>query len=184
MPLKIKKANADATKDARRLDDKGVQIMNLLEGYGNDNTRTYNKNVFKPYLEKRLVDTSGGGFVKPEFISNDFITAQDVEPLLKKKFQTNAVVKKSDTDLNDMIEVATNVINKVKNPTQTLNTLAKAPANNKIISEFSQITNKLDNNQLNDIKMENDTFSEMPATSFLGGPLPSLNNNLLNPINP
>jgi hypothetical protein len=99
-----------------RLDDEGVQLMNYLKAYGDENGERYNKNVYEPYLQNKLVDTSGGGFVKPEFISAGFIKAQDVAALLKKKFQTNATVKKSDTDVNKMIQVATNVINKVANP--------------------------------------------------------------------
>jgi hypothetical protein len=142
---------------AGKLDDEGVGIMNYLKGYGDENAKLYNENVFEPYLRDKLVDTSKGGFVRPEFISTDFITAQNVADLLKKKFQMNAVVKKSDTDLKDMINVATNVINKVANPTQTLNTLAKSPANSKIITEFSNITNSLTDDQIDDIKMENES---------------------------
>jgi translation initiation factor 1 (eIF-1/SUI1) len=141
----------------RKLDEGGVAIMNYLKGYGDENAEAYNKNVFKPYLRNKRVDTSGGGFVRPEFISTDFITAQNVADLLKKRFQTNATVKKSDIDLKDMIQVGTNVINKVANPSQTLKTLGKSPANNKIITEFANITNSLNDDQINDIKMENDT---------------------------
>jgi hypothetical protein len=156
MMLKKKKEDADAKKAAGRLDDEGVELMNYLKAYGDENTERYNKNVYEPYLRNKLVDTSGDGFVRPDFINTNFIAAQNVAALLKKKFQTNAEVKKSDTDVNKMIQVATNVINKVANPTQTLKTLAKSPANSKIITEFSNITNNLDLGQLNDIKMEND----------------------------
>jgi hypothetical protein len=132
--LNKKKEDADAKKAAGKLDDEGVQLMNYLKAYGDENAERYNTNVFEPYLRNKLVDTSGGGFVRPEFINTNFITALDVASLLKNKFQTNATVKKSDTNLNDMINVATNVINKVANPTQTLKTLAKSPANSKIIT--------------------------------------------------
>jgi hypothetical protein len=159
MTLKKKKEYADAKKEAGRLNEEGIGIMNYLKGYGDENAKLYNKNVFEPYLRDKLVDTSKGGFIKPEFISTDFISAQDVAALLKKKFQTNAVVKKRDTDLNEMINVATNVITKVANPTQTLATLAKSPANSKIISEFSNITNNLDDKQLDDIKKENEDLN-------------------------
>jgi hypothetical protein len=152
MTLKKKKEDADAKKAAGKLDNQGVQLMNYLKAYRDENAEMYNKNIFEPYLRNKLVDTSGGGFVRPEFISTKFITAQDVAALLKKKFQTNAVVKKSDIDLNDMINVAANVINKVVNPIQTLKTLAKFPANSKIITEFSNITNSLDDNQIDGIK--------------------------------
>jgi hypothetical protein len=181
MMLKKKKEDADATKAAGRLDDQGIQLMNYLKAYGDENAEAYNKNVYEPYLRNKLVDTSKGGFVRPEFISTDFITAQNVGDLLKKKFQTNAVVKKSDTDLKDMIEVATKVINKVANPTQTLSTLSKSPANSKIITEFSNITNSLSDDQLDCIKMENESKYINPI-NYLGGPLPTLNQNLLNPI--
>jgi hypothetical protein len=154
--VKKKKEDADTKKAAGKLDDQGIQLMNYLRGYG-DNAEMYNKNVFEPNLRNKLVDTSKGGFIRPEFISTDFIKAQDVAALLKKNFQTNATVRKSDTDLNDMIQVATNVISKVVNPTQTLNTLAKSPANNKIITEFSNIANSLDDSQINDIKIENES---------------------------
>jgi hypothetical protein len=160
MTLKKKKEDADVKKAAGKLDDGGVQLMNYLKGYGDENTERYNKNIYEPYLQNRLVDTSKGGFIKPEFISTDFIRTQDFPALLKKKFQTNTTVKKSDIDLNDMIDVATNVINKVANPTQTLNTLAKSPANSKIVTEFSNITNNLDDNQIDYIKIENDTQFE------------------------
>jgi hypothetical protein len=80
---------------------------------------------------------------------------------LKKKFRTNAAVKKSDIDLKDMTEVAANMIKKVANPTQTLNTLAKSPANNKIINEIANITNTLNTDQIDDIKIENE--SKYPA---------------------
>jgi hypothetical protein len=163
MTLKKKKEDADAKKEASKLDDQGVGIMNYLKGYGDENARMYNDNVFEPYLRDKLVDTSKGGYVKPEFISGDFITAQNVAALLTKKFQTNAVVKKSDTDLAKMTEVAMNVINKVVNPTQTLKTLAKSPANSKIITEMANITNNLDEKQLNDIKNENENLNNYEA---------------------
>jgi hypothetical protein len=160
MTLKKKKEDADAKKAAGKLDDQGVQLMNYLKAY-DENAEAYNKNVFEPYLRNKLVDTSKGGFIKPEFISPNFIKAQDVASLLKRKFQTNAMVKKSDTDINKMINVATNVINKVVNPTQTLATLAKSPANNKIITEMANITNSLSDDQIDDIKIENE--SKYPA---------------------
>jgi hypothetical protein len=137
--------------------------MNYLKGYGDENAKMYNENVFEPYLRNKLIDTSKGGFVRPEFISTDFITAQNVADLLTKKFQTNAVVKKSDTYLKDMIQVVINVINKVANPTQTLTTLSKSPANSKIITEFSNITNSLDDSQINDIKKENEDLNNYEA---------------------
>jgi hypothetical protein len=160
MTLKKKKEDADAKKAAGKLDEEGVGIMNYLKAYGEENAKLYNQKVFKPYLGNKLVDTSKGGFVRPEFISSDFIKAQDITALLKKKFQTNATVKKSNTDINKMIDVATNVTNTVVNPTQTLNTLAKSPANNKIITEFSNITNSLDDEQMDGIKKENEDYND------------------------
>jgi hypothetical protein len=163
MALKKKKEDADAKKEVGKLDEEGVGIMNYLKAYGDENAEAYNKNVFEPYLRNKLVDTSKGGFIRPEFISTDFIKAQDVAALLKRKFQTNATVKKSDTDLNKMIDVTTNVINKVANPTQTLNTLAKSPANNKIITEFAHITDSLSDDQIDGIKTENEDLNNYKA---------------------
>jgi hypothetical protein len=167
MTLKKKKEDADAKKALGKLDNEGVGIMNYLKAYGDENAERYNKNVFEPYLRNKLVDTSGGGFVRLEFISTDFITVQNVADLLKKKFQTNAVVKKTDTDINKMIQLATNVINKVANPTQTLNTLAKSPANNKIITEMANITNSLTDDQIDDIKIENENKYLVPTDRYL-----------------
>jgi hypothetical protein len=160
MTLKKKKEDADAKKAANRLDDEGVQLMNYLKAYGDENTERYNKNVYEPYFRNKLVDTSGSGFVRPEFINANFIKAQNVAALLKKKFQMNATVKKSDTDVNKMIDIATNVINKVANPTQTLKTFAKSPANSKIITEFSNITNSLNPDQIDGLKIENEDYND------------------------
>jgi hypothetical protein len=109
------KEDVESNKQARKLDEYGVQIMNYLQGYGDDNTKTYNENTFNPYLSKLVVDTKNG-FVKPELISNDFITSQDVKALLTKKFKINAFVKTRNTDINKMVEVAENLINKLAHP--------------------------------------------------------------------
>jgi hypothetical protein len=167
MTLKKKKEDADAKKAAGKLDEGGVAIMNYLKGFDDDNTKAYTKNVYEPYIRNKLVDTSKDGFIRPEFISTDFIKAQDVAALLKRKFQTNATVKKSHTDLNKMIDVATNVINKLVNPTQTLNTLAKSPANNKIITEMANISNSLSDEQIDDIKIENESKYLVPTDRYL-----------------
>jgi hypothetical protein len=84
MTLKKQKEDADAKKAAGKLDDQGVGIMNYLKGYGDENVEAYNKNVYVPYLRNKLVDTSKCGFIRPEFISTDFISAQNIADLLKK----------------------------------------------------------------------------------------------------
>jgi hypothetical protein len=101
-------------------------------------------------------------------INNNFITSQNFKTLLTKRFKTNELVKRKNTDIGKMVAVVQNVINKIAHPTQTLKTLSKAPANNKKMDVFSDITNNETPAQDNEVKIENaavdnSTFNYSPS---------------------
>jgi hypothetical protein len=143
--LKKKKEDADELKRQRGdIGEEGIRIMNRLSARTDDDTDQYNANVV-PEFDRMMVPYNKYQYKKPEFISQDFVSTPDIERLLKKKFQGDSLVKKTDTDIAAIVAKTANLINKIPNPSVGLNNLINLSANDSIFNDNVNTTNQQTN---------------------------------------
>jgi hypothetical protein len=80
-------------------------------------------------------------YKQQEYINFNFITSKDIRVLLKKKFQGNALVKKTDADIDAIVTTRTNLINKIANLIVGLNVMLALPAYDEFLNNLVQTTN-------------------------------------------
>jgi hypothetical protein len=155
--------------------------MNRLASRTDDNTDQYNANVV-PEFDRLIVPYKNYQYKRPEFISQDFVKTTDIERLLKKKFQGNSLVKKTDADIQEILAKTTNLINKIPNPQAGVNSLINLPANDAIFNGIVNTTNQQTAMEMEQTNQENAQIDSLlnnsSSTSSSGSNLNFDNNNI------
>jgi hypothetical protein len=134
--LKRKKQEADALKKERgNIGKLGIRVMNRLAARTDDNSNLYNKNVV-PDLEGLMVPYDKYQYRDSPYIDRKFESSQNIEQLLRNKFQKNSNVKKTDAEIEAILATTQHLINRTGNPQLSLQSLANSSPNDSIFNDI------------------------------------------------
>jgi hypothetical protein len=127
--IRLLKQKAKDKKDLmkeRELGPEQLQIYNEIAARGGDDTNTYNKNIYKPYLSRfvnRGLNMKDGKYRMPEMNVPNYASKDKVKQMIYNKYRKGNFNIKSQQEMEKLVEVAENVFNNMEDPTGSLNTV-------------------------------------------------------------
>jgi hypothetical protein len=126
--------------------------MNYLRAESDLEAEKYNREVYDKYLKNLEVDPRTVAYKSVKNVDKDFVTTDEIGAMLRQKYRHSGVTQKSDEDIEKMVIAVTNIINKTPNPIGNVSTALSDP---QVLSEISNVSNNLSNNQLSEMDIEN-----------------------------
>jgi hypothetical protein len=166
LKLKKKKEDADALAESRKLDERGIRVMNKLRSQSDPDADKYNRKVYEKYLRCMQVDPRTARYNPVKNVDRDFVTTDEIRTMLRKKYRHGGVSQKSEEDIQRMTITATNILNRTPDPAGNVNALN----NPSVLNEIANVANNLNNGEINNMNIENKNTDDLVLDIPLGPP--------------
>jgi hypothetical protein len=165
LKLKKKKEDADALAESRKLDERGIRVMNKLRSQSDPDADKYNKEAYEKYLRGMEIDPTTAQYHSVKNVDKDFVTTDEIRAMLRKKYRHGGVSQKSEEDIERMVTAATNIINRTPDPVRNVSTALNDPS---VLNERANVADNLSNGEIRNMDIENQNTDDIVLDIPLG----------------
>jgi hypothetical protein len=155
--LRQKAIDKKALAKDRELGPEQLAIYNEIAARGDDDTKAYNENIYKPCLSKfvgRGQNMNKDYYRMPEMIDRNYVSKERVKQMIYDKYKKGNFNIKSPAEMEKLVEVAESVFNNMEDPGGSLNTVSADTTSN-FSNKLYQIANDVSAAEYAKIKSRN-----------------------------